>query len=141
LGFWSQADPEEGIICSDDGIYVRVGNRGSQKAQNVTASVWWCPWPANTPAPKWNDPNWKAYDPAASAAQDIEPGHVANFGPFSVSGPPPTSRYVVLAQATCDDDLANIASQAKLPCGREQTDVLDLVANDNNLALRVFEDS
>jgi hypothetical protein len=136
-----QADPEEGIISSDDGIYVRVGNRGSQKAQNVTASVWWCPWPANTPAPKWNDPNWKAYDPAASAAQDIEPGHVANFGPFSVSGPPPTSRYVVLAQATCDDDLANIASQAKLPCGREQTDVLDLVANDNNLALRVFEDS
>ena len=135
-----QADPNEGIISSDDGIYVKVGNRGSQEAQDVTVSVWWCPWPANAPRPKWNDPNWKPYDPAITEAQDIGPGEVVEFGPFTVSGSSPTSRYVVLARATCDDDLANIDPEANLPCGREKTRLRDLVANDNNLGLRVFGD-
>ena len=31
-----------------------------------------------------------------------------------------------------------LTSQAELPCGREKTDLVDLVANDNNLGLRVF---
>jgi hypothetical protein len=140
-----QADPNEGIIISDDGIYVKVGNRGSRTAENVTVSVWWCPWRADMP-PKWNGPNWKQYDPPTADPQDILPNKVVSFGPFSISGPSPTSRYIVLAQATCDDDLANttiIATPtptAILPCGREETCLLDLVANDNNLGLRVFGD-
>jgi hypothetical protein len=139
-----QADPNEGIISSDDGIYVKVGNRGSQTAEDVTVSVWWCPWPADTPPPKWNGPDWEPYDPPESDAQDILPNTVASFGPFSISGPSPSSRYVVLAQATCDDDPANTiiipapTPTAILPCGREETCLLDLVANDNNLGLRVF---
>jgi hypothetical protein len=133
-----QADPDEGIISCDDSIYVKVRNRGTQTAQDVTVRVWWCPWPADSPKPKWNDPDWQPCPPQAIAAQDIGPTEVGSFGPFSVSGPIPGSRYVVLARATCDDDRANIASGAKLPCGREKTPLVDLVANDNNLGLRVF---
>jgi hypothetical protein len=109
-------------------------------AQNVTVSVWWCPWAADTLPPLWNDSNsdWQPYEPATTAAQDIEPNEVGCFGPFSLSGSSPTSRYVVLAQATCDDDMANIVPEAELPCGREETPLVDLVANDNNLGLRVF---
>jgi hypothetical protein len=138
-----QADPKEGIVSFEDGIYVKVGNRGTQTAQNVTVSVWWCPWAAGTLPPLWNDSNsdWQPYGPATTAAQDIEPNEVGCFGPFSLSGSSPTSRYVVLAQATCDDDMANIVPEAELPCGREEAPLVDLVANDNNLGLRVFGDA
>jgi hypothetical protein len=134
-----QADPEHGIVSSDDGVHVKVGNRGSRTAQNVTVSVWWCLWPDtdNSP-PEWNDSNWQPCAPQAIAGQNIEPTKDACFGPFAVSGPSPGSRYVVLAQATCDDDMANTVPEAKLPCGREKTALVDLVPNDNNLGLRVF---
>ena len=82
-----QADPQEGIITSEDGIYVNVGNRGSETAQYVTVSVWWCPWPADTPPPQWNDPNWQPFDPAVAAEQDIEARLSSQFWPIFSIGP------------------------------------------------------
>ncbi len=113
----------------------RVQNRGTQTAQDVTVRVWWCPWPAESPSAQMERSRLAAMSARRSAAQDVAPGDAVCFGPFSVSGPSPGSRYIVLARATCDDDRANIASRAKLPCGREQTELVDLVANDNNLAI------
>jgi hypothetical protein len=60
----------------------------------------------------------------------------ATFGPFTHV--PPASRYLVLAQATCADDPANIDPTTGLPCSRLATDIRDVVAGDNNMALRVI---
>jgi hypothetical protein len=125
-------------------IYVTVGNRGSQAAANVEVSVWWCEWPAGENPPEWNNGEWTPCTPA-SVSQTINPGDLPQFGPFSHT--PPANRYLVLAIASCADDRANTyvyhdpntnSDIASFACGRETTPILDLVANDNNLGLRVL---
>ena len=50
---------------------------------------------------------------------------------------PPNTRYLLLAQATCADDRANIDPAAGLSCN-QQAPLIDLVAGDNNLGLWVL---
>jgi len=136
-----QADPNA-IVVSGSNISVAVGNRGSQSAVNVQVSVWWCAWPGSTNPPKWNDPlvTWTPCSPLASLGQTVLPGAPpTNFGPFTFVPPPPGTRYLVLAQATCGNDRANTDPATLLPCSYLTTRLIDLVANDNNLGLIVIE--
>jgi hypothetical protein len=119
-------------------IRVTVGNRGSQTAAGVKVSVWYREWRKNADPPTWQGgKGWTECVPAESGRQSIDAGQEQTFGPFTHDAP--TARYIVLAQATCDDDLANIDAAAKLPCSVLQTSLTDVVAGDNNLALRVLQ--
>ena len=131
-----QAD-ETAIEIDDDEVYVTVGNRGSQSAANVEVSVWWIEWPSHTDAPEWEGgTGWELCD--ARPAQDIAPKDTKEFGPFT-TGVTAGQRYLVLARATCADDPANTDTATFLPCSQQRTLLVDLVANDNNLGLRVLE--
>jgi hypothetical protein len=127
------------IVVSDSNICVRVGNRGNQSATNVIVSVWWYAWPGGNDPPKWNDPTkvWTRCSPSASPGQTIDPGAQPAEFDFTFDPPPAGTRYLVLAQATCGDDLANSDPATQLPCSQLLTRLVDLVANDNNLGLIV----
>jgi hypothetical protein len=130
---------QEGIERQGANFFVYVGNRGRNPANGVTVNVFGREWPAAAPPPEW-DPTpgaWTTY--SALPAQNIPVGAVARFGPFSPDPlapvPPAGARYLVLAQATCVDDPANIDPARGLPCSLQTTPLVDLVAGDNNLGL------
>jgi hypothetical protein len=131
------------IVVSGGDISVSVGNRGSQPATNVKVSVWWRAWPDGNDPPKWNDPTevWKQCNPQTSPGQNIGPGAAPAEFDFTFNPPPAGTRYLVLAQATCGDDIANIDPVTALPCSQLPTKLVDLVANDNNLGLIVVGES
>jgi hypothetical protein len=119
-------------------IRVTVGNRGSESAQHVKVNVWWRQWPKGTDAPDWNHgEGWTPCEPSVGKGRTIAPGASTTFGPFS-HVPPRGKRYLVLAQATCGDDPANTDPATYLPCSQLKTPLIDLVAGDNNLGLRVI---
>lgn len=134
-----QADPAAIAVAANGKISVVVRNRGTKQAQKVTVSVWWhdWPWPAGV-TPEWDAAAWTPCPPATSAAQSILPGGYATFGPFAAVPLPAGGRYVLLAQATCADDRANIDTATNYPCSQKPTLLVDLVPNDNNLGLRVL---
>jgi hypothetical protein len=127
-----QAAPNA-ITVNASGISVVVGNRGSEKATDVTVALWWREWPINSDPPAWNEPGWS--NPQTSTAQDIEKDTDAVFGPFQFA---PTSgqRFIILAKASCLADRAYI-DEPTLACSSMSTRLIDLVAGDNNIGLRV----
>jgi hypothetical protein len=130
--------PPTAIDVQGNNIRVRVGNRGSQTAANVKVRVWYRAWPKDAYPPTWQDAaGWTQCDPAVSNSQSISAGQEQTFGPFTHKAP--TRRYIILTQATCDDDPANIDPAARLPCSYLDTSLTDVVAGDNNLALRVLK--
>ncbi len=133
---WQATD--DAINVSGDDISVTVRNRGSEPAENVEVSVWWHEWPDGmAEVPQWNDGYWNACTPATVKAASIDKDASAKF---NLSHEPPRGRYLVLAQATCNDDRANTDPKTWLPCTQQRTPLVDLVANDNNLGLRVIDD-
>jgi hypothetical protein len=119
---------------------VRVGNRGTERADNVAVRVWRREY-RDRDEPLWNDGTWTEIK-GPSKTRHIEPdaeveadAHVG-FGPFPFT-PASGKRYLLLAEATCDADRANSDPATGLPCSREKTPLADLVANDNNLGLVV----
>ena len=71
----------------------------------------------------------------------VPPGGKVRFGPYTYTNAP-AGRHIVLAEANCADDLGNTdtastISLPPLPCSYRPTPLVDLVANDNNLGLRV----
>ena len=134
-----QADPAAVIVAGNGRISVVVGNRGTRLAQNVTVKVWWHEWPAGPP-PKWDITSaggWQQCALAGPATQNIAPGGQVTFGSFAAVPLPPGRRHLLLAWAGCADDLANLDPATGYPCSQQPTPILDLVANDNNLGLRV----
>jgi hypothetical protein len=131
---WQATDDAVDVQGGD--IKIRVANRGTQPAMGVTVTAWWCEWPVNTVPPLWNDgaAGWTPCNPNVSPAQDIDPGDEAEF---DFSHAPPADRYVVLAKATCADDLAN-TDVPLLACSYMKTRLVDLVSGDNNLGLQVL---
>jgi hypothetical protein len=123
------------ITVEAGGISVVVGNRGSEKATDVTVAVWWHEWPINSPPPAWNGPGWNPCNLPASAAQDIETHAEAVFGPFQFA-PASGQRFIVLAKASCLADGAYI-DVPSLACSYMPTRLIDLVSGDNNMGLRV----
>jgi hypothetical protein len=133
-----QADPAAISLSATGQISVVVGNRGNALAQAVSVSVWWRAWPGGPPAPQWDAATWQQCAAIGPALQNIPPNGQANFGPFAAVPLPPGRRYLLLAQATCPDDRANVDPATNFPCSQKPTPLLDLVANDNNLGLRVL---
>jgi hypothetical protein len=132
-----QADPAAISLSATGQISVVVGNRGNALAQAVSVSVWWRAWPGG-PAPQWDAATWQQCAAIGPALQNIPPNGQANFGPFAAVPLPPGRRYLLLAQATCPDDRANVDPATNFPCSQKLTPLVDLVANDNNLGLRVL---
>jgi hypothetical protein len=60
------------------------------------------------------------------------------FGPFGVPPRPSRTRLLFLAIANCPSDPANTDPRTGLPCSLDPAPVIDLVAGDNNLGLRVY---
>jgi hypothetical protein len=141
-----QADPNAIIVAPGTGeISVKVGNRGTELAEDVEVSVWWHEWPAGPP-PDW-DASWTRCNPSGSAAVDIQdvdptdpadPTTLKTFGPFAAVPLAAGTRYLLVAQATCGADRANVDPATLFACSRKAAPLVDLVANDNNLGLRVF---
>ena len=130
-----QAKPAAIDVQGPD-IIVTVGNRGRDAARNVYVSAWWCAWPANSAPPQWNGAiNWTRCNPASVKIANIPPGGSRTV---SLTHAPQAGRYLVFAQATCDDDRANTDTATGLPCSALPTPLVDVVANDNNLGLRVL---
>ena len=122
---------------------VEVSTRGPSAANPVTVRVWWTDWPPAQPIPPaWNNGTWKLL--GTSTPQTVAPWPArTTFGPFSAAGPAalPTSpsgrRLLILAAATCAADPANTTPSAALPCSTLPTPIIDLVAGDNNVGLRL----
>ena len=118
-------------------ITVSVGNRGSAIAAHVSVNVWWRAWVVGDPRPDWNDGSalWTACVLTGPASASITAG--AGPAVFKFTHAPPTTRYIVFAAATCDDDPANTDAATSFPCSFQPTPLVDLVSGDNNLGLRV----
>ena len=122
---------------------VEVSTRGPSSANQVTVQVWWTAWPSSQPnPPAWNDGTWKSL--GTSTPQTVSPWPARTpFGPFSASGAAalPTSpsgrRLLILATATCAADRANTDAATGLHCSTMKTPIVDLVAGDNNVGLRL----
>ena len=112
-----QANPDA-IRVSGNNVYVKVWNRGSERAKEVTVTIWMRDWPMNTspPASWFQGKGWARCTPHISPSKNIAPGKSARFGPFSHV--PPGKRYLVLAAADCGDDRSNINPAGHLPCSR-----------------------
>ncbi|RYF17492.1 MAG: hypothetical protein EOO30_07030 [Comamonadaceae bacterium] len=136
-----QADPATGIIWRDgDGkVEVRVGNRGSTTANDVAVRLWYQEWLANTPPPSWRPggAGWTPCQLTGDALQAIPSGPPSDAGSFTFDFAPGPGVYLLFAQATCADDRANTDPALSLACSYVDTPLVDLVANDNNLGLRV----
>jgi hypothetical protein len=116
-------------------LQVKVGNRGSQLASQVSVQAWVSPVNVSTL-------NWRPLAGLSMTTRDIGGGGTAVFA-FDGSGL--VGDFFVLAAASCKADPANADPDAKLPCGEsgqasQWTDpklLTDLVANDNNIGLRI----
>jgi len=134
-----QAAPDAIKVQSTTNITVRVQNRGSRDATNVQVTIWIRAWPATTPPPKWNAAGWMK-SPSVGP-QTVPAGAPAVSFTLAPTSPlSPGTRYIIVAQTTCADDAANTDATTGLPCSSstQQTELVDLIANDNNLGLRVF---
>ena len=129
---WQATD--HAIDVQGNNVTVRVGNRGSQPANGVTVQIWWCAWAAPNDPPLWNDnaAGW-SYS-TISAPQNVNSGAEAHFDFVEAL---PATRYIILAKASCGDDLAN-TDVPTLPCSYRETQLVDLVSGDNNIGLRVI---
>jgi hypothetical protein len=123
------------IDVQGNNIKVWVGNRGAQAATGVTVQIWWCTWPAATNPPLWNDAAAGWNYSAVSAPQNINAG--GGEVDFNFVEALPATRYIILAKASCSDDLAN-TDVTTLPCSYRKTRLVDLVSGDNNIGLRVI---
>jgi hypothetical protein len=130
---WHASD--NGIKLASTGrLVITVRNRGTQTATGVVVACWLWPVAAASPAPTY-DPPWPA---PASPAQDVAPGAAVGFE-FDPGVPlTGTKRYFVFAVATCHGDRANIDAASSQPCATLGAPLLDLVANDNNLGVRIL---
>lgn len=142
---------KQAIRVEKEGIYVIVGNRGSESAKDVTVTVFYREWKKGAELPHWvpsdeggrqehAHEHWNKIDPTdADRKQNCSGTNDMKFGPFPWPPPVKASRFLILAKATCPGDHANIdadpAAATGLPCSRKPTPLSDLVANDNNLGL------
>jgi hypothetical protein len=129
----------DAVDVTGGSVRVRVRNRGLLDGAGVTVEVWHAMWPNSAPAPPaWNTAAWTSLAPRPAQTVQAWPAAAVTFGPFTgLPAPVPGHRRVVVAVATCPGDLANAAGATLLPCSSEPTPIVDLVAGDNNIGLRV----
>jgi hypothetical protein len=117
-------------------LKVQVRNRGTQDADQVKVRAWYTEWTGAPP--DWNDVRWIALTPSPSSAKKVPAQGKKKFGPFN-GLPAQRKLYLVLAEASCESDCAITDTAADLPCASSATPTLRLVAGDNNLGLRFFD--
>ena len=122
-------------------VSVEVRNRGQLAANQVTVQIWWIHWQPGQPVPPWDKGTWNSRPP--SAAQTVPAwlnppvlNPPVTFGPFTLP-PQPSGRRLIVAEATCAGDRANTDVSTGLPCATQPTPIIDLIAGDNNLGLRL----
>jgi hypothetical protein len=122
-------------------VKVKVANRGSQTASHVNVRVWASPADGSALA-------WQPLLVAGCVDQDISGNGgttTFSFKGEDTAGMALTGDYFVLAAATCPADPANADPATELPCAdngqashwTDPTLLTDLVANDNNMGLRM----
>ena len=133
------AEPTAALRIVGSQVWVTVQNRGSQIANGVSVRVWYARAQNVNNPPRWNTPPWKEIFSTNSGPLPINPlpgpGSAVQFGPFTGLPTVPNRRYLVVASASCVDDLSNI--EAPMPVATSRTPIVDLVAGDNNIGLRV----
>jgi hypothetical protein len=124
-----------GITVTGSTATVEVQNRGSNQATAVTVNMWRITWPISSAnPPKWDRATWTQL--TTPPTQNIPAGGMTTFG---FSGlPTATGRYLLLAESTCAADRSNIDPATTLPTASLPTPIVDLVAGDNNLGLRLL---
>jgi len=138
---WQATDEAIQVVAGT--VTVEVSTRGPLSANQVTVAVWWTTWIPNTPVPRWNDGSWQTLA-AANATQTVAPWPArTTFGPFSGAGlppfpGPPGTRVLIVAAATCSADASNTVQSLAIPCSMLETPLIDLVAGDNNIGLKVY---
>jgi hypothetical protein len=132
---WHAADA--GIASAQGKLVVKVRNRGQEAATGVDVKCWVLPAGAANP----DDPApWKPL--AASAGTPpttvgLNSPATFRFDPV-VGGLPLTGPYWVKASATCPADRSNLDPMTTTPLADAVVPLADLVANDNNIGLRVL---
>jgi hypothetical protein len=116
------------------GVWGTVGNRGSMGAAGVVVDIWHAAPTGDGKAPDWNSGAWTHLGTTQPSA--VGPRASETFGP--VGGLPLGRPRFILAAAACPADLANIDPATGLPCAVDPTPIVDLVAGDNNLGLRLL---
>ena len=119
-------------------VQVTVGNRGAESATQVKVRVFYARWNGGD-LPPWEPGGggvWNAMQPKGGHVQP-EVEECLSFGPFTWN-PQPEETYLILAEASCDADLANTDPKSGLPCSRMTVPLADLVINDNNLGLTLY---
>ena len=115
---------------------MQVENRGSQPATAVTVNMWTIAWStAPTNPPKW-DRTTTTWSLLTTPAPQTIPAGAART--FSFSGVPTGPGRLVLADATSVADRSNIDLATTRPTATKPTPIVDLVAGDNNLGLRLL---
>jgi len=142
---WPNASPwhatANAIRVAGGQVTVEVYNRGRLPANGVNVRVWWASWggPGSGPLPKSQDAAWTLLGSDGPKNVPPWPGGAPPWPAgtqFAVNGPPGPGPCLILAEATCADDRANTDAATEFPCALSPTSIVDLVAGDNNLALR-----
>jgi len=127
-----------GIVLSAAGVEVTVGNLGSAPADAVSVECW----ALSTAAGNADNPTaWKNLDASPGQPPDsVAPRSSAifSFQPRT-GGVQLTGEHYVKASATCPADKSNLDPTMMLGLDSTATPLADLVANDNNLGLRVLQ--
>jgi hypothetical protein len=133
-------DPAGG---GDNYIFVKANNRGQATGAATMARVWYAMLPASGRIPPWTDPAWVALQPHvpnADGPNDVpSKTNGVKFGPFRWPGVVSGARYAILAEVSCEADPSNLDPGIALPCATSRCNVEELVAFDNNLALRIVK--
>jgi hypothetical protein len=127
-------------------VRVLVQNRGALPAFGVTVRAWCIQWPSGDP-PKWDPSSWNGLLGTWKSLGSDGPKPVlpwpanppVTFGPLPTPLPFPGTRRLILAAATCAADRANIDPLSSQYCATNPTPIVDLVAGDNNLGLRLLD--
>ncbi len=120
-------------------VVVHVRNRGSSPPGAITARAW-----AAAAARPGAPLQWKALA-APRPQQPLPEGSVAAFAfDTLVGGQPLQGRHIVLAEVDCAEDRSNLNPATTFECATpdppaDAARLIDLVANDNNLGLRMLD--
>jgi hypothetical protein len=125
------------IQVAGNQVSVEVRNRGQSAADQVMVQVWWIHWPLGQPIPLWDKGFWNSLPASAPQTVPEWPKPPVTFGPFALPSQPSGQRLLIVAEATCAADPANTDVSTALPCSLQPTPIIDLVAGDNNLGLRL----
>src|SRR2546425_3133991 len=127
---------QNAVKINGNTVTVDVRNRGLVKAQNVKVRAWWIRWPlGQSVPPPWDPKTWTKLP--GHPAHDVPAGGHHTFPNF-MGVPTGAGRYLILAEATCPLDPSNADPTTPLPCATGPTPIVDLVAGDNNIGLRLL---